>query len=99
MDANPYNRVANTWIPDTTEELNAALDVLTRPQIWPPRLVVYHLGQAIEKALEAALIFGRTGRFEATHDPDLLVKALPNDGTWGTRGEIPEPHRPLGARD
>jgi len=87
MDANPYNRVANTWITDATEELNAALDALTRPQIWPPRLVVYHLEQAVEKALKAALIFGHTGRFEATHDLDLLVKALPNDGTWATRGK------------
>jgi len=79
MDTNPYNRVANTWIADATEELNAALDALTRPQVWPPRFVVYHLQQATEKALKAALIFGRTGRFEATHNLDLLVKALPND--------------------
>ncbi len=30
MNANPYNRVANIWITDATEELNAALDALTR---------------------------------------------------------------------
>lgn len=89
MDTNPYNRVANTWIADATEELNAALDALTRPQVWPPRFVVYHLQQATEKALKAALIFGRTGRFEATHNLDLLVKALPNDGTWATRQKYP----------
>ncbi len=93
MDTNPYNRVANTWIADATEELNAALDALTRPQVWPPRFVVYHLQQATEKALKAALIFGRTGRFEATHNLDLLVKALPNDAP-----EIPQPERPLRAR-
>lgn len=89
MNANPYNRVANIWITDATEELNAALDALTRPTIWPARFVVYHLQQAVEKALKAALIFGRTGRFEATHDLKMLVRALPNDGTWTTGDKFP----------
>ncbi len=89
MNANPYNRMANVWVTDAVQELNAALDALGRPSIWPARLVVYHLQQATEKALKAALIFGRTGRFEATHDLDMLVKGLPNDGTWATRAKFP----------
>jgi len=89
MDANPYNRMANVWITDATEEINAALDALSRPTAWPPRFVVYHLQQAVEKAIKAALIFGRTGHFEATHDLKMLVRALPSDGTWATRDKFP----------
>jgi len=89
MNANLYQRIATIWIIAATEELDAALDALTRPDVWPARFVVYHLQQAVEKAVKAALIFGRTGRFEATRDLVLLVRALPNDGSWTTRSPYP----------
>lgn len=81
---NPFNRMANTWLRDGAQELAAARHALDNPSIWPPHLVAFHAQQAVEKTLKAALVFARI-EFGPTHSLVLLVRSLPDDGTWPTR--------------
>jgi len=87
----PFARMAKTWLRDGQQELTAARHALTNPSIWPAHLVAFHAQQAVEKVLKAALVFARI-ECGPTHSLVLLVRSLPNDGTWPTR----EKYRDLG---
>jgi HEPN domain-containing protein len=78
--------MANTWLRDGLQELTAAQHALANPSIWPRRLVAFHAQQATEKVLKAALVFARI-EFGPTHNLNLLVLSLPDDGTWSTRAK------------
>jgi HEPN domain-containing protein len=83
----PWTRGATIWLVDAEEDLAAALEIMQRLGKAQPRHVAFLAQQAAEKAIKAALTYGRAGGMEPTHDIAALLRALPDDGTWTTRSK------------